>query len=204
MTRYRARVADSLAQRIRPLGPLETFLDFGAGDGEMLRSICDRVDTIGVARAVDVQIRPSARTTVELYDGVRLPFEDRAFTAAMAVDVLHHAPDPTAALRELVRVVDRYLIIKDHTYKNVIGFSVLAALDVKGNKRFGVPSRFRYQRGWEWDATLREAGFSMVGRDHPLTCHTGALAVTNRLQYLAVYERCGDVPPDHPTNAAHG
>lgn len=44
-------------------------------------------------------------------DGRTLPFPDRSFDAAMAVEVLEHTPDPRAFLAEIRRVAPRRLLI---------------------------------------------------------------------------------------------
>jgi SAM-dependent methyltransferase len=40
-----------------------------------------------------------------LYDGKRLPFEDRSFDTVLSVQVLEHTPDPGALVREMSRVL---------------------------------------------------------------------------------------------------
>jgi SAM-dependent methyltransferase len=190
MSDYRANVAEELASAIGGLGDLERFLDFGAGDGWMLDQVLAGTTNIGAAKAVDVQERKEAyHHHVDFYDGDTLPYPDRHFDGAMAVDVLHHAPEPERSLQDLARVVDGYLIIKDHTQGGPVGFATLAVLDEIGNRKWGIPSRYRYQRGWAWDEVLSDAGFDRVMRRHPLQVHGDIRSVTNRLQYLAVFQR---------------
>jgi len=138
---------------------------------------------------VDVVERKESLVVPQLYDGRRLPFEDRAFDLAYAVDVLHHCPDPLHAIDDMARCAKRYLLIKDHTYHTAAGRWTLAVLDELGNRRFGIPSPYLYQQDWRWVEHLESRGWRRVAFEHPLACHTGPLAVTNRLQWIALWER---------------
>jgi hypothetical protein len=63
-------------------------------------------------------------------------------------------------------------------------------LDELGNRRFGIPSPYQYQRNWEWHTHLLANGWRALSFIHPAICHTGILgAMTNGLQYVALYER---------------
>jgi len=119
-----------------------------------------------------------------------LPFADRAFDLGYSIDVLHHCPEPRLNLCELLRCTGRYLLLKDHTYRSRAGWLALAVMDELGNRRFGVRSRYHYQRGWEWNAAIEEAGFSLEKLVHPAVCHSGLLGrTTNHLQYIALWRR---------------
>jgi hypothetical protein len=106
------------------------------------------------------------------------------------VDVLHHCADPGASLAELLRVARGWLLLKDHTHRGPGQRLTLALLDEIGNRRFGVPSLYRYQRGWEWLPAIERAGFALERMVHPAPCHTGLLGrATNRLQFVALWRR---------------
>jgi SAM-dependent methyltransferase len=186
---YRRRVLELTGQLLRPLAPLERALDFGAGDGWFAREL-KREKLCAEIVPVDVQARPRTFTPVRLYDGQRLPFADREFELAYAMDVTHHCPDPRAALIELGRCAGRYLLLKDHTFAGPLGWLALATLDELGNRRFGIPSRYRYQRKWQWMPLLKEQGWTVERLIHPARCHGGPLGLaTNRLQFLALFRR---------------
>ncbi len=189
MSNYRPNVARHLRDLIAELGPIGSLLDFGAGNGWMLSQVLTVDAQIDSAKAIDVQKRSEYHFPVELYDGDRLPFGDRSFDATMAVDVLHHCPDPAAGLREAARVTDRFIIIKDHTYRTPVGFATLSILDEIGNWKFGIPSRYKYQKDFSWDLVLAQEGFGVRHRVNPLPCHDGLLSFTDRLQCGVIYER---------------
>lgn len=189
MANYRPNVARHLRSVLRDLGPIDSLLDFGAGNGWILNQMLTTEVLVGSARAVDVQRRDRYHMPVDLYDGDRLPFDDGEFDTSMAVDVIHHCPRPADALREIARVTRRYLVLKDHTFQGALGFVVLSALDEIGNRKFGIPNRYRYQRAFAWDDVLGREGFVVRKRVSPLPCHDGPLTITDRLQCLVVYER---------------
>ncbi len=189
MNPYRQRVWNSLAPLLEELDDVKTVLDYGSGDGWFTRQIRDA----GFAEiaALEVQARPDAFFEPQLFDGRRIPFGDRAFDLVYSVDVLHHCPRPARQLDEMLRVCGRFLLLKDHTYSTPLGKLALCAMDEVGNRRFGIPSLYRYQRGWEWARQIERAGFSCRDFAHPAPCHQGALGrATNALQWIGLWERC--------------
>ena len=189
MSAYKARVLEILASVLRGHGPVERALDFGAGDGWF----AERLKQGGLARdvvAVDVMRRARSVHEVMLYDGTHLPFDDRSFDLAYALDALHHCPDPLASLRELARCTRWALLLKDHVHQGSAGRAALAVLDEIGNRRFGVASPRNYQARWEWLPPLADAGFGLRALVHPAACHRGPLGwATNRLQFVALWTR---------------
>ena len=189
MNPYRQRIWATLRELLVPCGRLERVLDFGSGDGWFLQQMLSQ----GVAREVvgiDVQDRPAALVKPLLYDGQTLPFEDRSFDLVFSADVLHHCPRPQLQLQELLRTSKQYLLLKDHTYRDRLGWLALCGMDEIGNRKFGVPSRYQYQRGWEWLEWIEAAGFAPVSLIHPARCHRGVLgALTNSLQFIGLWKR---------------
>lgn len=190
MNPYRRRVLDLFDGVLRPVAPIERSLDFGAGDGWFAASFVER----GLARdvtPVDVQARPRTHANVTLYDGVRLPFPDGSFELVSCIDVLHHCPDPRASLEDALRCTGRFFLLKDHTFTGAPGRAALALLDEIGNRRFGIPSPYRYRTLSQWSAWIEDAGFARRALVHPANCHEGVLGwATNRLQFIGLWERC--------------
>jgi SAM-dependent methyltransferase len=187
--RYKDNVLAELAAVLRDIQPLRTGIDVGAGDGYYAARLMERglVETI---TPVEVFMRGRRELTPILYDGRTLPFTDHSFELAYAIDVIHHARDPRRTLEELARVSSRYLLVKDHTYDHALDFALLCLLDELGNRRFGVPSIYRYQRGFSWFPWLESAGFRLVRCIYPARCEHGALGLlVNRLQFVALFER---------------
>jgi SAM-dependent methyltransferase len=191
VTRYRYRILEKIRELVKPLGPIKTVLDFGAGDGFFASQWKNEMAVKSVT-AVDVVERKTSFVVPTLYDGERLPFADQSFDLAYAVDVLHHCNDPPVAINDLARCSRQYLLIKDHTYQGRIGKFTLGILDEIGNRRFGIPSPQQYQRGWEWVEQIESKDWRRLSLMHPLPCHSGVLgAVTNGLQFVGLWERVG-------------
>ena len=92
------------------LNPKDKILDIGAG-------ICD-IDKL--LMDADFQITPLDIKNLSLndispilYDGKRMPFQDKSFDVALLLTVLHHTADPEHVLREARRVAQKIIIIED-------------------------------------------------------------------------------------------
>src|SRR2546430_9286350 len=185
MSAYKARVLEILASVLRGHGPVERALDFGAGDGWF----AERLEQGGLARdvvAVDVMRRARSVHEVMLYDGTHLPFDDRSFDLAYALDALHHCPDPLASLRELARCTRWALLLKDHVHQGSAGRAALAVLDEVGNRRVGGASPRDHHARREGVPPLADPGFGFRALVPPAACPPGPLGAA----------------PDRPAGAA--
>lgn len=189
LTGYRGRVYQAVSGALRALGPIAQAADVGAGDGWYATHLVQD-GVVNACTAIEITRRPVTHVEPVLYDGRRLPLADRVCDLVYAIDVVHHAPDPLALLDELARASSRFILLKDHTYHGAVGRAALAVMDEIGNRRFGIPSPGTYQRDWSWLPRLRSHGFTPRTMIHPAPCHTGIFgALTNRLQFVAVFER---------------
>lgn len=186
---YRRNTLALIERLVRPYAPVRRALDFGSGEGWFAREMVG-TGLAGEVVPVDVMRREQQLVEPIIYDGQTLPFSDRAFDLTYAVDVLHHCPDPHAALTEALRCTSEMFVVKDHTYRTLAGRVTLAIFDELGNHRFGVPSLYRYQRRWEWSECLEASGFRLESCFHPAPCHDGALGrMTNHLQFVSLWRR---------------
>ncbi|MEE2657482.1 MAG: methyltransferase domain-containing protein [Candidatus Latescibacterota bacterium] len=87
-----------------------TFLEVGAGNGEVPRRVLDR-DPECVSRYTTSEIFPEGARWLRSVglpslssDALHLPFRDRSFDAVISYDVLHHVSDPFLMAREMARV----------------------------------------------------------------------------------------------------
>jgi SAM-dependent methyltransferase len=186
---YRGQVLELLESLLKPIGPFTRVLDFGSGDGwfaEMFRQ--EKIATEIIA--VDVCRRRQSLSEPLLYDGKRLPFDDRSFELTYSIDVLHHCDNPRASLKDLLRCTDKYILLKDHIYQRFSGNIALRIMDELGNRRFGIASLYRYQYRWDWVPWIEEEGFVLQRLIHPAACHAGLLGwVTNSLQFVGLWKR---------------
>jgi SAM-dependent methyltransferase len=130
-------------------------LDVGAGDGLLASQVlAQRPDLQWVA--IDTLARPVTHVPVQLFDGNHLPFSDKEFDQVLFIDVLHHAADPMAILREAVRVTRRGLVIKDHLREGVCAGPTLRFMDWVGNAAWGVSLPYNYWTCAQWQKAEQE------------------------------------------------
>jgi len=86
------------------LGDGDPVLDLGCGVGHSFELLAPR-RTVGVD--VDAAALAGQERETHVADMRRLPFAERSFAAALAVQSLEHVPDGDAVLRELARVLRR-------------------------------------------------------------------------------------------------
>lgn len=99
------RVAVDIHACLGPPGPL---VNVGAGTGNYEPT--DRcVVAVEPSRAMLAQRRPGAAPAVRA-EAERLPFEDGAFAAALAILTVHHWNDRVQGLREMARVARRQVV----------------------------------------------------------------------------------------------
>lgn len=151
-----ARRVRILAQHLAALMPRKaSILDVGCGDGaitQMLGSIRTDLTLTGV----EAKPRKNAVIPVQVYDGIRLPFEKCSFDVVLFVDALHHAGDPERLLCEGGRVARTHIVIKDHTCDGWLAEPILRFMDRVGNARHGIslPNSF-WPRG-QWVETFKK------------------------------------------------
>ncbi|MSU62670.1 MAG: methyltransferase domain-containing protein [Pedosphaera sp.] len=119
---FYAKYTDTL----KPLRPGARVLDVGCGAGQVV----GRLTEAGFeAHGVDVSEPNIERarkfsSRCQMYDGKHLPFPDRHFASAGALNVLEHVEEPEAFIHELVRVVEPggRVLISSPNFFRVLGF----------------------------------------------------------------------------------
>lgn len=94
-------------------GPI---LDFGCGVGNLVKFLRDRgIEAYGVEidrPAISEHIIPEVRDYITLDDGKgKLPFADKQFKSAVAIEVFEHIPEYEKTLQEIARVTSDNFII---------------------------------------------------------------------------------------------
>ena len=112
-TRVRNRAVANLLRSVLAQGPSPArpaLLDVGCGSFGVAMFMRD-IPVVGVDREQPHIILPNL--TFQRADITALPFPDRSFPVVSCIDVLEHlsAADRERAIRELVRVSDRHLVI---------------------------------------------------------------------------------------------
>jgi SAM-dependent methyltransferase len=152
----RVRVLARNAAELLPSG-IANLLDCGSGDGALGALVAQHRPEVMVV-GLEVHTRPSSAIPVGLFDGRTIPFADRSKDAVMLIDVLHHADDPRALLREAARVARRVVIVKDHLTDAWLADVRLRAMDWVGNVGHGVALRYEYWSRAQWREAFADAG----------------------------------------------
>lgn len=98
--------------RVLPTSTLEV----GCGDGALLselhrRDFGGRLAGVEItAAAVEIARARPELASVELYDGLHLPFPDGAYELGIVSHVLEHVPDPASLLAEVARTCQATLV----------------------------------------------------------------------------------------------
>jgi SAM-dependent methyltransferase len=100
------RIAAAIHQA---LGPAQTVLNVGAGTGSY-EPVDRRVTAVEPSLEM-IRKRGSSAAKVIQASADRLPFEDDAFDASMAILTVHHWPDKKAGLREMRRVTRGRIVL---------------------------------------------------------------------------------------------
>jgi SAM-dependent methyltransferase len=168
-------------------GRPQRLLDIGGGTGVIAEAM-SRLLPVGQVEAIDVVDRFCEGLAVQTtrYDGRTIPAADGAYDAATLNNVLHHVPQTERAglLREIRRVVNGPLYIKDHLSTGAIDDLRLTVLDALGNIPFGGMVQARYLSAREWQDLADQSGWKIGAVASPHTYRSGlhAALFPNRLE----------------------
>jgi SAM-dependent methyltransferase len=101
---------------LRKVAP-RSILDAGCGEGELLRRgvLGAECSTVSIDRSLEVlRTSPPAlgfRPPLVCGSVLQLPFARGSFDAVLCLEVLEHLEDPAAALRELLRVARKAVVL---------------------------------------------------------------------------------------------
>jgi SAM-dependent methyltransferase len=189
-----AKYADAL----KPTKPGARALDVGCGVGQVVAKLQEAGFE---AHGVDVSEPNIGRARkfsdrCQLYDGRTLPFPDRHFASAGALNVLEHVDEPEAFIRELVRVVEvgGRIVLSSPNFFRVFGFR-----DYHPRMR-GIGSKWRNWRRLQQKRAQMKSAPDSVRFDRmqpivkePFTPDDDAIVATNALEMRFFLERAGCV-----------
>jgi SAM-dependent methyltransferase len=184
------RRIEVLATHFADLLPRDAVvLDVGAGDGLLAKRLMERRPDLRI-QGVDVLVRRETFIPVREFDGTTLPLPDRSVDAVMLVDVVHHAADQSALMREVARVARGAVVIKDHFARGLFAHTTLRFMDWVGNARYGVSLPYAYWTPEQWDAAFRDASLRVVQRRERLGLYPwpASLVFERGLHFIAVLE----------------
>lgn len=173
-------------------GHHDRLLDIGGGTGVIGQCIQD-LFPVGEVHAVDVVDRfcSSLSIATEVYDGTMMPFDPAQFDAATINNVVHHIPVPARIplFREIRRVVDGPLYIKDHVAVSRLDHGRLTLLDFIGNIPFGGMIKADYLSRADWEALAAASGYRVAATISGRYRHGAyAMLFPNRLETTMRWE----------------
>lgn len=150
---------------------IKEILDVGAGDGKIDSMLM--ANTNVSITGIDVLVRDMTYIPVEQYDGIHIEKEDGSVDTLMLIDVLHHTDDPEAVFKEVCRVSNRYVIVKDHVRHGLISYLKLRLMDYVGNNRFHVRLPYNYLTQSKWNKMFEDNDLEIVSYTKNLNLYTG-------------------------------
>ncbi len=144
------------------LNDSKTVLDIGCGDGTISKLSADKKGGGVKFSGIDVMARPTCAIDFKLFDGHTIPHADNAFDASMFIDVLHHLNHVKEIIAEAKRVSSKYIIIKDHLYKNSFDYDTLKFMDWVGNKPHSVEVIYNFKKEEFWMQLFEELGLEVI------------------------------------------
>lgn len=155
------RRIESLAEKLAAmLSPGVRLLDIGCGDGKLAALLRHAMPGIEI-EGVDVHPREQCSIPCRLFDGYKLPFPDGFFDCCLLVDVVHHIKDPLPLLRDVCRVSQKFLLIKDHIAENSLDHWTLRMMDWVGNRPHGVALPYAYLSASQWQSLYNQLGLTV-------------------------------------------
>lgn len=174
-------------------GPHDRLLDVGGGTG-VIAQVMAELFPVKHVHAVDLVDRfcPGLTIKTTQYDGWNLPFAEKSFDAVTLNNVLHHVPAAERAdlLREIRRVVDGPLYIKDHIKRGLVDGLRLTTLDAIGNVPFDGMVKASYLSLQDWQTLAQESGWQIGATAQQADYRTGFYSAIfpNRLEMTVRFD----------------
>lgn len=142
------------AQLASHFAPRSRVLEIGAGKGHVARALkaAANVDI----RLLDVVDYNETDLTLEVYDGVQLPFADNTFDYSLLVFVLHHTPDPLRVLTEALRVSRDGVVVVENHVQGLLRQLITRTIDSIPHFQHGVPICYHTHTIEEWQTLFSQ------------------------------------------------
>lgn len=169
---------------------IKKVVDVGCGDGTISSLIASKKKGREFS-GIDIMARPTCAIPFKEYDGHHIPYEDNSVDACMFVDVLHHLHHVKELLAEAKRVSNKYIIIKDHLWKNKLDYKILEFMDNIGNKPHGVVLEYNYLPEKKWREIFDELGLEVVSMNKsiPLYAFPFSMVFGRELHFVALLKK---------------
>ncbi len=108
------RYKDRVFSKVSPFFYGESLLDCGCGNGEDVRIYLNyfkRIHGMDIEEHPDWKLYSNESVSFSIGDAQKLDFESNSFDTVMEKDMLHHVPSPADALKEMIRISKKRIII---------------------------------------------------------------------------------------------
>ncbi|MCX8093316.1 MAG: class I SAM-dependent methyltransferase [Candidatus Goldbacteria bacterium] len=108
------RYKDRVFTRVSPFFYGDSLLDCGCGNGEDVRiylKYFKRIHGLDIEQSPDWKLYTNESITFSIGDTQKLNFENESFDTVLEKDMLHHVPSPSDALKEMIRVAKKKIIV---------------------------------------------------------------------------------------------
>jgi ubiquinone/menaquinone biosynthesis C-methylase UbiE len=166
-----------MARRARRLAAVMAFtlpkharvLDVGSGNGRLAELIMKIRPDLEI-EGIDIMVWREQKIKIRQFDGASIPDRANEWDYCLVSDVLHHCNDRVGLLKEMLRVSEKGILIKDHTANTKFDHVILSILDWAGNRGHGVSNTFDYWSSEKWNDT-----FSGLDLHEEFSTHTLSL-----------------------------
>lgn len=162
---------NTLISVLKPLD-IESVLDVGCGEGFTLQRLTNEhigkklegSDSIQEALDLGKKIHPHLKLVKgDLYE---LPYGNNSFDLLICTEVLEHLEDPKKALKELVRVSKKYILL---SVPNEPWFTLSRILRGKDILQIGKhPEHLQYWTSGEFETFVKQESVSILTKKHPI------------------------------------
>jgi len=142
------RKADEVWKHVGKYVKGKKVLDVGMGSGSISYLLNKKGFSVTSVDVANLSIYEDLSPVI--YDGHKLPFENKQFDTAVIIHVLHHCEDGIEVLKEAKRVAKRVVFVED-TFRNSFEWLVGAVFDSLGNFEFWW---HKYRKVSEWRQIL--------------------------------------------------
>ena len=169
---------------------IETLLDFGCGTGQITFNISCARSNLKVT-GLDTLIRSNTFIKVVQYDGNVIPFKASNFDALLAIDVIHHTENPRMIFEDIVRVSNKYIIIKDHIANSILDRLILKFMDYVGNRAYGVSLPYNYLSQDQWNNLFKDNNLEIIKIIYTLNLYPNLFdwIFGKKLHFLAILKK---------------
>src|SRR3989344_1873610 len=153
---------NEIVKRINPLlKDSGKILDVGCGNGKISKILMGKNPGLKI-NGIDVFEIENPKIKVEVFDGEKIPYKENSFDTITLIDVLHHEKDLETLFKEVIRVSNKYIIIKDHYFKNGIDRLIIKLYDYVGNKPYGVKLPYNFKSIKEWKELINKYNLEIL------------------------------------------